>query len=139
MGVKGFDHVAIPTAQPEALMAFYGSLGFEVPTLQAWRATGKPFFSIQFGENKINIHAPAAWENPAFNLRGPTAVPGCGDFCFVWDGSVQEVLDLLAQAGAVVEVGPIERVGARDRGTAVGTSVYTRDPDGNLLEFMVYA
>jgi len=139
MGILGFDHVAIPTAQPEALMAFYGALGFGVPTPEAWRATGKPFFSIQFGENKINVHAPAAWQNPDFRLRGPTASPGCGDFCFVWAGTVQEVLDLLTSVGAPVELGPIARAGARDGGGAMGTSVYTRDPDGNLLEFMVYA
>ena len=31
-----------------------------------------------------------------------------------------------------------ERVGGRDGGTASGESVYTRDPDGNLLEFIRY-
>lgn len=138
MGIQGFDHVAIPTSQPEVLMAFYRSLGFGVPSLEAWRATGKPFFSLQFGENKINVHAPAAWQNPDFTLRGPTALPGCGDFCFVWDGALQEILDLLAAVGAPVEMGPVARLGARGGGTVTGTSVYTRDPDGNLLEFMVY-
>ena len=32
-----------------------------------------------------------------------------------------------------------ERRGGRDDGRAVGHSVYTRDPDGNLLEFIIYS
>jgi catechol 2,3-dioxygenase-like lactoylglutathione lyase family enzyme len=38
-------------------------------------------------------------------------------------------------AGAEVIEGPVERQGGR---RAAGTSVYVRDPDGNLLEFMIY-
>ncbi len=33
-----------------------------------------------------------------------------------------------------VELGPLEREGAR----GVGTSIYFRDPEGNLIEFIVY-
>jgi len=40
----------------------------------------------------------------------------------------------LAAAGAQVVEGPCERQGAR----GAGTSTYTRDPDGNLLEFILY-
>ena len=41
----------------------------------------------------------------------------------------------LAQHAVEVETGPVERYGAGGR----GTSLYFRDPDGSLLEFMVYA
>ena len=34
-----------------------------------------------------------------------------------------------------IEAGPMERFGAKGR----GTSVYFRDPDGSLMEFMSYA
>jgi catechol 2,3-dioxygenase-like lactoylglutathione lyase family enzyme len=94
--------------------------------------------ALQFGNNKINVHPPALWSNPEFTLRGPAARPGCGDFCLVWDGSVADLTALLDGAGAAVEVGPVRREGGRDGGRSVGTSVYTRDPDGNLLEFIVY-
>lgn len=136
--VTGFDHVAIPTDEPERLMAFYAALGFSVPTPEAWQASGLPYFTIQFGENKINVHAPALWRNPAFTLRGAPALPGCGDFCFVWSGTQAALREALQRAGAPVEEGPVERVGARRAGTAKGMSLYTRDPDGNLLEFIVY-
>jgi catechol 2,3-dioxygenase-like lactoylglutathione lyase family enzyme len=138
MTIAGFDHVAIPTAKPEEMLRFYRALGFSVPTPEEWRALRMPFFSIQFGENKINVHAPPMWGNPAFTLRGPTAKPGCGDFCFVWAGTQDALREALQAAGAAIEVGPVERVGGRDAGRAKGQSIYTRDPDHNLLEFIVY-
>ncbi len=134
MGIAGFDHVAIPTEQPEALIAFYGALGFSVPDLEQWRESGAPFFAIQFGNQKINVHAPALWRSEGFSLRGPTAAPGCGDFCFVWEGGEDELRAALARAGAEIVAGPVELVGGRGR----GTSLYTRDPDSNLLEFIRY-
>ena len=139
MPVTGFDHVDLPTAQPEAMLRFYRALGFQAPTPEEWRTLGTRHFSIQFGDNKINVHPPQLWQDPAFTLRGPSASPGCGDLCFVWDGPVTELHEALHAAGAVVEVGPVERVGGRDAGRARGTSIYTRDPDNNLLEFIVYA
>lgn len=139
MTVVAFDHVAIPTAKPEEMLRFYRALGFSAPAPEDWRAQNVPYFSIQFGENKINVHAPALWQNQAFTLRGHTARPGCGDFCFVWAGTLAELRAALQQAGAVIEEGPVERVGARRAGREKGMSVYTRDPDDNLLEFIVYA
>ena len=84
------------------------------------------------------LHPPERWQDPRFTLRAPAARPGCGDFCFVWQGTLEALLAALGRAGAAVEAGPVERVGGRDHGRAKGTSVYTRDPDGNLLEFISY-
>ncbi len=127
--------MAIPTDRPEELIAFYGELGFSVPDVDEWRESGVPFFAIQFGDQKINVHAPAMWRNPDFELRGPTAAPGCGDFCFVWRGDAAELQQTLVRAGAEIIAGPVELTGGRGK----GTSVYTRDPDQNLLEFIIYA
>ena len=138
MAVAGFDHVAIPVEKMDDLLAFYRRLGFGVVGEDAWRAGTAPVVSVVFGHNKINLHPPALWTRPAFTLRGPAAKPGCGDFCFVWDGDVESLTALLREAGAPIEVGPVSRQGGRERGTATGTSVYTRDPDENLLEFIVY-
>jgi catechol 2,3-dioxygenase-like lactoylglutathione lyase family enzyme len=43
---------------------------------------------------------------------------------------------MLEQAGAKVIEGPGPRQGGRRK---TGYSVYVRDPDGNLLEFMIYS
>ena len=55
---------------------------------------------MALGNTKINVHAPGLWQDPAMVLRGPSAQPGCGDFCFVWSGTVAEVEQLLASVGA---------------------------------------
>ena len=138
MPVLGFDHVAIPTAQPKAMMDFYRALGFGVPDYEQWLTQRRPLFSVQFGNNKINMHVPELWQKESFTLRGPNARPGCGDFCFVWSGGLELLQQTLQQAGASVEEGPVERLGGGAGGHAKGTSIYTRDPDQNLLEFIVY-
>jgi catechol 2,3-dioxygenase-like lactoylglutathione lyase family enzyme len=138
MTVVAFDHAAIPTAKPEEMLRFYRALGFSAPDPEQWRSQNVPYFSIHFGDNKINVHAPALWQNRSFTLRGRTAQPGCADFCFVWSGTLSELKERLLQAGAILEEGPVKRIGGRDGGRAEGTSLYTRDPDDNLLEFIVY-
>ena len=134
MPVASFDHVALPTSQPEEMIAFYGALGFSVPDVAQWRAAGVPFFSIHFGNQKINVHAPGMWQREDFTLRGPTAKPGCGDLCFVWDGGAERLRETLATAEAEIIAGPVKLPGARGQ----GVSVYVRDPDANLLEFIIY-
>lgn len=138
MTVTAFDHAAIPTAKPDEMLRFYRALGFSAPTPDDWRAQNVSHFSIQFGENKINVHAPALWRDTSFTLRGSASQPGCGDFCFVWSGSVSDLQIALQRAGALIEEGPVQRMGARSGGRTLGTSIYTRDPDRNLLEFIVY-
>ena len=129
--VASFDHVALPMQDAEKMAVFYRELGF--------RTESSPqLFTIFFGEQKVHFHMPALWQRQNFTLRGPTARPGCGDLCFVWDGTSEALKATLNRAGATVIEGPVPRPGGRNGGTATGTSVYVRDPDGNLLEFMIY-
>jgi catechol 2,3-dioxygenase-like lactoylglutathione lyase family enzyme len=139
MTIAGFDHVAIPAERVEEMIVFYKRLGFTILDEERWRAGSTPVFAIQFGQHKINVHPPALRARPEFTLRGRSATPGCGDFCFVWEGSLDDLTARLRDAGAAIEAGPVPRQGGRGGGTATGASVYTRDPDGNLLEFIVYA
>jgi catechol 2,3-dioxygenase-like lactoylglutathione lyase family enzyme len=138
MPVARFDHVAIPAADPESLLAFYRALGFAILYEEEWRA-GKGVPAIGVGpDQKINVHPPTLWQREDFTLRGPTAQPGSADLCFAWDGTVEEVLGLLEGAGAEVERGPMPMRGGAQAGEGRGTSVYTRDPERNLVEFIVY-
>jgi catechol 2,3-dioxygenase-like lactoylglutathione lyase family enzyme len=68
--------------------------------------------SYRFGANQLNIHGPGVDPHPVARLP---VQPGNSDLCFVWDG-------------------PVARSGANGD----GTSVYFRDPDGSLLEFISY-
>jgi len=126
--IAGFDHVSLPMRYTDAMVAFYRALGCEV-------AENPHVVSVYVGNQMINLHRPETWQRDGFTLRAPAATPPCGDLCFVWEGTAEELRDRLVRAGAEVEEGPVERSGGRQR---TGTSVYTRDPDGNLLEFMHY-
>jgi catechol 2,3-dioxygenase-like lactoylglutathione lyase family enzyme len=126
--IAGFDHVSLPMRYTDAMVAFYRALGCEV-------AENPHVVSVYVGNQMINLHRPETWQRDGFTLRAPAAAPPCGDLCFVWEGTAEELRDRLVRAGAEVEEGPVERSGGRQR---TGTSVYTRDPDGNLLEFMHY-
>jgi len=129
-GVGPLDHVAIPIRAVDEMIAFYRALGFVV-------REGAQIVSIHFADQKINFHRPALWQSGTFTLRASAASPPCGDFCWVWQGSRESLLESFERAGAEIEVEG-QRTGGRDGGDAVGQSTYTRDPDGNLLEFIRY-
>lgn len=126
--VRGFDHVALPMQNTGAMLAFYRALGFEVRESRA-------ACSVYVGDQMINFHRPVLWQDASFTLRAPAAKPPCGDLCFVWDGTPVALKALLDRAGAKVIEGPVPRQGGRKKS---GSSVYVRDPDGNLLEFIIY-
>tara|TARA_B100001146_G_C16006346_1_gene358954 strand:- start:88 stop:585 length:498 start_codon:yes stop_codon:yes gene_type:complete len=130
--ITGFDHVAVPMRDTEAMVAFYRALGFHVNE-------GEAICSVHVGDHKINFHRPSLWQRKTFALRAPGATPPCGDFCFVWEGTMTALHRSLATVGAPIIEGPSERQGGRDGGRATGTSVYVRDPDQNLVEFIVYS
>jgi len=127
--VSGFDHVALPMQNVDAMLAFYRGLGFRV-------AENPNVVSVYVGAQMINFHRPALWQSTSFTLRAPAAKPPCGDLCFVFDGSATALKSLLDTVGARVELGPVDRSGGRQK---TGSSTYVRDPDGNLLEFIIYA
>jgi catechol 2,3-dioxygenase-like lactoylglutathione lyase family enzyme len=128
VGIRGFDHVALPMEHTEEMLAFYRRLGLQV--IENGNAC-----SVYVGTQMINFHRPAHWQDKAFTLRAPAAKPPCGDLCFVWDGTPESLKGMLDRAGAKFVEGPVERQGGRKK---TGSSVYVRDPDGNLLEFMIY-
>lgn len=129
-GVGALDHVAVPMQNVEAMVAFYRAFGFVV-------REGPQVVSVHFGDQKINFHRPALWQRETFTLRAAAARPPCGDFCWVWEGSESALRDTVARVGAQI-VAEGTRDGGRDGGDAVGQSLYVRDPDGNLLEFIRY-
>jgi catechol 2,3-dioxygenase-like lactoylglutathione lyase family enzyme len=133
MPTVGIDHLAMPTANAERLITFYKRLGFRINNEEEWRAGKVPIFSIQVGAAaKINVHP----EGYTAQLRGPTATPGCTDICFVWEGTVEDCQKMLEAAGVEIIRGPVARPGGRTHVPSL--SLYARDPDGNLLEWMTY-
>ncbi len=122
------DHVSLPLEDPEAMVRFYRALGFDVDE-------GRAVVCVHVGAQMINFHRPEVWRREAFTLRAGAAVPPCGDLCFVWEGGVEAIVGLLGEHDIPIEEGPVDRIGGR---RTDASSVYARDPDGNLIEFMIY-
>ena len=120
------DHCVIHVTDWERSNAFYTRvLGAELVA----RPVG---FAYRFGDLQLNVHGPGV--APAEVARLPVA-PGNSDLCFEWNGPIADALQHLERFGVPVEAGPMERFGAK----GAGTSVYFRDPDGSLMEFISYA
>jgi catechol 2,3-dioxygenase-like lactoylglutathione lyase family enzyme len=88
-------------------------------------------FVYRFGDIQLNLHGPGF--KPAQVARLPVQ-PGNSDLCFEWKGPIAEAIAHLKRQAITIEAGPMQRFGARGH----GTSVYFRDPDGSLMEFMSY-
>jgi catechol 2,3-dioxygenase-like lactoylglutathione lyase family enzyme len=124
METRSIDHLVLTVADVERTAAWYRDvLGMSIETF------GDARTALRFGDQKLNLHAAGDEIEP--HASRPT--PGSADLCFLVEGTIEEVVASLDDAGAEIELGPVERTGAR--GTL--TSVYVRDPDGNLLELSV--
>jgi catechol 2,3-dioxygenase-like lactoylglutathione lyase family enzyme len=120
------DHCVIHVSDWERSNAFYRDvLGAELV------AVGSKW-SYRFGDTQLNLHGPGVEATPVARIPVP---PGGSDLCFIWPGSIAEAQAHLGQHSVPIELGPVARTGVR----GAGTSLYFRDPDGSLLEFIVYA
>lgn len=119
--VRAIDHLVLTCADVEVTVAFYErALGMTTETFAGGRR------ALSFGAQKINLHQAGAEYVP----HAGHPVPGSGDFCLLSDVPVAEIARHLATMGIEVIEGPVARTGATGR----LTSIYFRDPDGNLVE-----
>ena len=88
--------------------------------------------AYRLGDTQLNVHGPGV--DVSSNVARLPVQPGNSDLCFVWPGPIEQAVEHLARHGVEIETGPVDRLGAR----GPGTSVYVRDPDGALLEFISY-
>ena len=120
-----FDHCVAHVSDWERSNAFYRDvMGAEIVP----RGAG---FAYRFGAVQLNLHGPGVTAEPVARLP---VRPGNSDLCFRWHGPIDAAVAHLERQGVAIECGPVERNGAAGR----GISVYFRDPDGSLLEFISY-
>src|SRR5919199_2242028 len=121
MHVDRIDHVVLTVRDIEATCAYYARvLGMEVVTFGNGRK------ALHCGTQKLNLHATGRELEP----RAAQPTVGAADLCFITDVPLDEVMRHLQACGVAIELGPVRRAGA----TGPITSLYIRDPDGNLLE-----
>jgi catechol 2,3-dioxygenase-like lactoylglutathione lyase family enzyme len=118
----GLDHLVLNVADVERSLAWYtGELGLEPVRLEEWRRGEVLFPSVRIDESTIIDF-----------LAATRAGTNMDHLCLVIDTTD---LDALVASGRFDVVGgPSEVFGAR----GIGTSVYVRDPDGNVVELRCY-
>ena len=120
------DHCVIHVSQWERSNSFYRDvLGAELID------RGNGTWAYRFGAQQLNVHGPGVAPYPV--ARRPVE-PGNSDLCFRWPGPIEEAAEHLRHWCITAEEGPVARPGAGGE----GQSVYFRDPDGSLLEFISY-
>jgi catechol 2,3-dioxygenase-like lactoylglutathione lyase family enzyme len=124
--VRGLDHIVIAVSDWDRSNAFYRDvLGAELVELPRGR------WAYWLANSQLNVHGPGSKPEPV--ARVPVAGGG-SDLCLRREGPIDDAVDHLESHDVEVELGPVERQGADGR----GMSVYFRDPDGSLLEFLSY-
>ena len=125
MKLNRIDHVVLTVRDIAATCEFYTRvLGMRAETCGPGRT------ALHFGTQKINLHQ-AGHE---FEPKSAIPTPGSADICLVTTGPIEDALAQLAADDVAIEEGPVARTGA----LGPMTSIYFRDPDGNLIEVASY-
>lgn len=125
--VDRIDHVVINTSDVEISASWFQRvLGMEREEFGDGRT------ALNFGGQKINLRPAEADTRAWITSKVPEA--GSADLCFVTAVGSDDVVAHLHDCRVMVEAGPMERRGA----LGPMTSVYCRDPDGNLIEIASY-
>lgn len=121
MKIESIDHIVLTVSDISRTCRFYTQIlrMEEVTFLNNRKA-------LIFGNQKINLHL----KGHEFDPKAKRPTPGSADICFIVETSLHEVINRMTKYGIPIEEGPVDRTGAQ----GALTSIYIRDPDGNLIE-----
>lgn len=123
MKITGIDHIVLTVTDVAKTIAFY------TQALGMTAVDNGSRHELHFGAQKINLHSrPGEFQPAAAHPRA-----GSADFCLGAQGPLDAIMEHV-QRVTPIELGPVSRTGAR----GPMTSIYVRDPDGNLVEICVY-
>jgi len=127
--VDRLDHLVLTCNDVTLSAAWYQRvLGMEVEEFGPHRRT-----ALKFGGQKINLRPREATQQEWWT-GAAGGIPGTADLCFIVTVDAEQILAHLQRCGVAVELGPV----AKDGALGPITSVYCRDPDGNLVEISTY-
>ena len=128
------DHIVLNVEDDDKMIAFYSKvLMFQPERLEEYRAGDVPFPSVRLNSDTIiDLFPKKMWQKSA---RAGQGHENLNHFCFTLSkGAWEDLLQRLQTNNVNVEDGPVPRWGAH----GTGTSIYFRDPEGNLIEARYY-
>ena len=125
MRIASIDHIVLTVANLQRTLDFYVRV---LDMREIDFANGRK--ALAFGSHKINLHVKGEEILP----NAMNANVGTADICLLTDTPLESVLEELEVAGIAVEQGVVPRTGA----LGAISSIYVRDPDGNLIEISRY-
>jgi catechol 2,3-dioxygenase-like lactoylglutathione lyase family enzyme len=125
IAIDRIDHIVITAFDLERTIDFYSRvMGMEPVTFAGGRR------ALAFGRQKINLHQAGR----EFEPKALKPTPGSMDLCFITETPLEDVIAHLKSQGVAIAEGPVPKTGA----LGPMSSVYFRDPDGNLIEVSNY-
>ena len=128
------DHIVLNVEDDEKMIAFYSKvLMLATERLDEYRAGKVPFPSVRLNsETIIDLFPKKMWQKSAMAGKGRENL---NHFCIALSIETWEDLrERLKANNVAIEEGPVPRWGAH----GTGTSIYFRDPQGNLIEARYY-
>ena len=128
------DHIVLNVEDDEKMIAFYSEiLMFATERLKEYRRGEVPFPSVRLNSDTIiDLFPKKMWQKNQTTGKGRENL---NHFCIAlsktdWESLIKRLRDSKTD----IEEGPVTRWGAH----GTGTSVYFRDPQGNLIEARYY-
>jgi len=128
------DHIVLNVEDDEKMIDFYSKVIMFAPErVEEYRAGDVPFPSVRLNSNTIiDLFPKKMWQKSAQAAR---SCENLNHFCIALSkGTWENLFERLRANNVDIEEGPVPRWGAH----GTGTSIYFRDPEGNLIEARYY-
>ena len=128
------DHIVLNVKDDERMIDFYSKVMMFAPErLEEYRAGAAPFPSVRLNSDTIiDLFPKKIWQK---SDRAGLGLENLNHFCIALSkGKWEKLLKRLKANNVDIEEGPVPRWGAHGN----GTSIYFRDPEGNLIEARYY-
>jgi len=131
---RAMDHIVLNVEDMEVMVQFYREV-MKLPAerLAEFRAGRVPFPSVRINDDSIiDLFPKEMWSGSDTRPKGR---PNMNHFCLAFDKAEwDELRRRLHECKVPIEDGPVPRWGAHGS----GTSLYFRDPEGNVIEVRYY-